>query len=188
MTPNPYPEDLIREGAAILRDGARKLSVIRDDLAQIDGCQLDVGMITPWIETAPVLSRELDIRADRHEKTQTGRRRRNIPTSAEVAIALAAGETVVVDEFGHRLTVGAIVESNALVGVVTRITDPDGDAVDGRQIGIPPRVSVAFLDGSGDTWPTSWLSRGPNDDPAPYLCDEVTVTTDVRAILGSVEV
>jgi hypothetical protein len=60
-------------------------------------------------------------------------------------------------------------------GVVTRISDPDGDADDeGRPIGINPRVFVKFDDSDEDSFTTSWTGTYAGDEGS-WMCDELEV-------------
>lgn len=68
-----------------------------------------------------------------------------------------------------------VVEAAEYYGVILGISDPDGDVDDyGRTIGIAPRVTVLFDDGSDDRFIASWTAKGPWDEDAPYQCDDVT--------------
>lgn len=96
-------------------------------------------------------------------------------------------ETVVTDVNGERIVVGdrvAIphgeivdgkwVATGEITGVITSISDPDGDVDDeGRQYGISPRVYVQFGPEDGDDFGTSWTAKGWWDEDAPYQCDDV---------------
>lgn len=85
-----------------------------------------------------------------------------MPTPQEVLdrIDLERGVTQVYDRKGRRIVVGSRVAGFVRAdgryfsgGVVTRITDPDGDVNDeGRPIGINPKVSVDYDDGTADTF------------------------------------
>jgi hypothetical protein len=80
-----------------------------------------------------------------------------------------------IDANGRPFEEGSRVHVCDYPGTVTRITDPDGDVDDeGRTIGINPKVTVLFDDGSDDTYSTSYTGTGPDQD-APWQCDDLEV-------------
>jgi hypothetical protein len=94
--------------------------------------------------------------------------------------------TEIYDSNGTRITVGARVldpDPTALSagGVVTEITEPDGDVnVYGRPVAVGPFVTVTYDDGTIERWLAHWNATGPWDDHrTDYTCDDVTVA-DVR--------
>jgi hypothetical protein len=86
-------------------------------------------------------------------------------------------ETIVEDADGKRLLVGSRVRCGDDLGVVTAISDPDGDVDDyGRSVGINPKVSVDFDDGSEDSFTTFMHIRGWVDymrEDLPFRCEDV---------------
>ncbi len=98
--------------------------------------------------------------------------------------------TLVKDWRGSPLSVGAHVlygaqdpgdGTGANHGVITAISDPDGDYDDelGRGVLIPPRVTVRFDDGSTDTAdthydgpPITW-SMYPDGPPSIWTADDL---------------
>lgn len=85
----------------------------------------------------------------------------------------------VTDYNGNVLTKGKRVgfedDGKWVGGVITLITDPDGDVDDeGRPVSYPPRVHVKFDDGIEDSFTTCWTATGPHDeDDAPFECEEL---------------
>ena len=89
-------------------------------------------------------------------------------------------EFEIVDEHGRRLEVGDRVilpgiepdGSDATLGRITDISDPDGDADDeGRPIGINPKVEVRF--GPGDTDEFSTGTTWDTHNTGTFVCDEL---------------
>lgn len=82
--------------------------------------------------------------------------------------------TVVYDFEGHRLLPGTVVDC-AGPGVVTAISDPDGDIDEGRPVAILPGVTVRFPDcedtflclDSTDSW-DAYMGA-----PPVWVCDEI---------------
>lgn len=95
--------------------------------------------------------------------------------------------TVVLDRNGAPITVGARVlpdpSSGAGIGtvspggIVTAITDPDGDVNSyGRPVALGPYVIVDYDDGTRERWTAAWNATGPWDDwRDDYTCDDVEV-------------
>lgn len=87
--------------------------------------------------------------------------------------------TTIYDKAGNVIVVGARVaaEEDWPGGVVTGISDPDGDVNDyGRPVAIPPYVSVSYDDGTEDRHPASWNATGPwDDDCDDFTCEDVVV-------------
>lgn len=84
----------------------------------------------------------------------------------------------VVDANGLEITLGSRVDAGDLSyrGVVTTISDPDGDVNDyGLAVAINPSVAVVFDDRTEDSFGTSWLAMGPGDEDAPYECGDLEV-------------
>lgn len=95
--------------------------------------------------------------------------------------------TEILDSNGTQITIGARVLdpdptafSNG--GVVTEITEPDGDVNEyGRAVPVGPYVVVTYDDGSTERWIARWNATGPWDDHrTDYTCDDVTVVPTSR--------
>lgn len=88
-------------------------------------------------------------------------------------------------EPGMRVLVygGSIRDTND-VGVVTTITDCDGDLDEytRQPISIPPRVCVKFDNGSDDEFSTSFTGTGPWDEDAPFQCEDLIVLNNGKKV------
>lgn len=94
-------------------------------------------------------------------------------------------DTVVTDAGGKKLSVGdrfklygyvakADREDKLHQGVVTAISDPDGDVDDeGRSVHYPPKITALFDDGATEDFETFSLARHYMDDDYTYQCDEL---------------
>jgi len=79
---------------------------------------------------------------------------------------------------GDRVNVGVAMtgegEFYRLEGTITQITEFDvGDGDYGQPVGINPRVTVRYDDGSEESFYTYWTATGPWDDDAPFKCEDV---------------
>ena len=84
-------------------------------------------------------------------------------------------EVTFVDLNGVEIKEGDRVSDGAGAGVITLITDFDGDTDDyGRLVGINPHVCVQFENGDDDNYSTRSTATGPWDhDSAPYACEDI---------------
>lgn len=101
-------------------------------------------------------------------------------------------ETTVVDGEDKRLVVGGRVflygyQHHGVIkhhGVITEISDPDGDVDEGRIVGINPRVFVRFDDGDLDDYSTHLPYK--NWDAGIYVCDDL-VAVDNEENAGTIQ-
>lgn len=86
--------------------------------------------------------------------------------------------TEILDSNGNTIRVGARTAEND--GTVTALGEPDGDVNSyGRMVAILPTVTVAYDDGTEDTYPARWNATGPWDDHRDdYTCDDLEIAVD----------